>query len=370
MKIALYIVFTIVFVGISVFAWAYIKVSRAEKEKTELEYFVEQNSIDSALQVFIAQFPVNTQIAVAHIQKGNVVFYGYVHKETGVEVVNNQHAVFEIGSVSKTFTAALAAICFEKGLLKPNTTLKEVLQVPMPTDVGAITLEQLSNHTSGLPRLPSNFTMDNPSNPYENYDTTQLFSYLKKAKLDNKPGTVYSYSNTAAGLLGTICANALHLSYEQALQQYIFTLYKMNTSSVKITSQQQAVLVKGQDAEGNETSNWNFDCLAGAGGIKSSIGDMTLYALENLKETNTIFSTCHKPTFKSNEQMSVGLGWHIISTKTGNTILFHNGGTGGYTSSVMLDKQAQKGIVILSNISAFHPKMSLLDALCAQLLKK
>ena len=86
MKIALYIVFTIVFVGISVFAWAYIKVSRAEKEKTELEYFVEQNSIDSALQVFIAQFPVNTQIAVAHIQKGNVVFCGYARPKTTILV--------------------------------------------------------------------------------------------------------------------------------------------------------------------------------------------------------------------------------------------------------------------------------------------
>ena len=370
MKIALYIVLTIVFVGISFFVWAYVKVSRIEKEKTELEYFVEQNSIDSALQVFLSQFPVNTQIAVAHIQNDKVVFYGYIHKETGVEVVNNQHAVFEIGSVSKTFTAALAAICFERGLLKPSTTLKEVLQTPMPNDVQAITLEQLSNHSSGLARLPSNLTMDNPSNPYEDYDTTQLFSYLKKAKLDNKPGTVYSYSNTGAGLLGTICANVLHLSYEQALQQYIFTLYKMNTSSVKLTPQQQAVLVKGQDAEGNEISNWNFDCLAGAGGIKSTISDMALYAQENLNEQNTIFSSCHKPTFKVNEQMSIGLGWHLITTKTGATVLFHNGGTGGYTSSVMLDKQAQKGIIILSNISAFHPKMSLVDALCAQILKK
>lgn len=370
MKIVLYIVLTIVFTGISIFAWAYFKVSSQEKEKTELEYFVQQNSIDTALQVFLSQFPFNTQIAVAQIQKDKVVFYGYIYKESGVEAIKNEQSVFEIGSVSKTFTAALAALCFEKGLLKPTTTLKEVLQIPMPNDVAAITLEQLSNHTSGLTRLPSNLSMDNPSNPYEDYDTTQLYSYLKKAKLENKPGTVYNYSNTGAGLLGTICANALHTNYETALQQYIFNLYKMNASSVKLTTKQQAVLVKAQDADGNETSNWNFDCLAGAGGIKSTVSDMALYAKENMHIDNTIFTSCHKPTFKINEQMSIGLGWHLISTKAGSTLLFHNGGTGGYTSSVMIDKQAEKGIIILSNISAFHPKMNLVDALCAQLLKK
>lgn len=367
MKLAIYILLSIVFIGL---LSAFTIITKDKKAKKQLQNFIAVNSIDSSVQKVIEQFPANTQIAVAHIANGKTTFYGYIKKDETVEAIENKDAVFEIGSITKTFTAALAAVCFEKGLLQPTTTLKEALNTPMPQDVAAITLQQLSNHTSGFPRLPSNFKMENPTNPYEDYDTTQLFDYLQKAKLENKPGTVYSYSNLGAGLLGIICASKLNLSYEKALQQYIFSVYKMDYSSVQLTAEQEKVLVKGLDAEGNETSNWNFNSLAGAGGIKSTIGNMALYAVENMNEKNTIFSTCHKPTFKSNEQMSLGLAWHIIKTKTGNEILFHNGGTGGYTSSLMIDVQQQKAVVILSNISAFNSKMSLVDVLCSQLLKK
>ena len=66
----------------------------------------------------------------------------------------------------------------------------------------------------------------------------------------------------------------------------------------------------------------------------------------------------------------MGMGWHIIKTNKGVEVLFHNGGTGGYTTSMMLSKEKKKAVVILSNVSAFHPKMNLLDVLCGQLLEK
>jgi hypothetical protein len=63
------------------------------------------------------------------------------------------------------------------------------------------------------------------------------------------------------------------------------------------------------------------------------------------------------------------IGWHIIQNKTGD-FYFHNGGTGGYTSSMLMDMQRKKGVVILSNISAFHSKMTYLDTLCFELLRQ
>ncbi len=366
MKIILYSGFTIVAIAISIFAWAYIKVNKQEKEVASFEDFVVSNSIDSALQVFLTQFPINTQIAVAQIKEGKTFFYGYTNTENGVEITSNENAVFEIGSITKTFTSALAAICIEQKLLTASTLLKDILPIKMKDDVGNISIEQLSNHTSGLPRLPKNLDMADPANPYADYDTTLLYNYLEKAVLENKSGTVYSYSNLGAGLLGVICAKKLHLTFAEALQKFIFEPLQMKQSSIELLTNN---LVKGQDADGNETSNWSFNSLAGAGEIKSTISNMALYANAHINKL-PFLATCHTPTFKINEFMRIGMGWHIITTKMGNEYLFHNGGTGGYTSCMMIDKKENKAIVVLTNVSAYHPKMNLVDALCGKLMLK
>lgn len=370
MKIAAYTLLTIAFIGVSYFAWAYKKLDKRQKEEVEFENFVAQNNADSSIQVLLAQYPTNTQIAVAIIDGDKTNYHCFIKKETAVESVDSKQKFFEIGSITKTFTAALAAHCFQKGLLKSTTTLKDVLSFSMPEEVANITLQQLSNHTSGLPRLPKNMKMEDPTNPYNEYDTAQLFTYLEKAKLESVAGTKYSYSNLGMALLGVICAKKLNMSYQNALQQYVFAPLKMNQSSIVITNEQQKNLVRGLNTEGEETSNWDWDCMAGAGAIKSNLDEMALYAKANLDSTNTLFSLCHQPTFKNNDMMSMAMAWHIITSRSGNKILFHNGGTGGYTSSMMLLPNKNKGVIILSNVSAFHHKMSLLDALCGQLLEK
>mgnify|MGYP000138509557 FL=1 len=67
--------------------------------------------------------------------------------------------------------------------------------------------------------------------------------------------------------------------------------------------------------------------------------------------------------------MGIGLGWHIIKTSSGNDVNWHNGGTGGYSSSMIVDVENKNGIIILSNVSTFNPKMENIDALCFELIK-
>jgi CubicO group peptidase (beta-lactamase class C family) len=371
MKRALYTFLRLCFIGICCIAWTYKKFDKRQEERMALEQLIVLNSIDSSIQVLLAEYPVNTQFSVVVIDKGKESFHGFIKKEEGIQAIDNKHKFFEIGSVTKTFTAALTAHCFQKGLLKPSTTLKEVYSFAMPEDIGNITLQQLGNHTSGLPRLPSNLKIEDATNPYKDYDTAQLFAYLKKAKLQNKAGTVYAYSNLGMALLGEICAVKLNMSYEKALKDIVFNPLNMNWSFIGAWHDEQQVnMVYGLNANGEQTSNWDFDCMAGAGAIKSNAEEMMLYAKANLDTTNKLFNLCHQPTFKSNERMNIGTGWHIIKTNKGNEVLFHNGGTGGYTSSMMLSKEKKKGVVILSNVSAFHPKMGLIDVLCSQLLEK
>ena len=90
-------------------------------------------------------------------------------------------------------------------------------------DLQNITLQQLSNHSSGLPRLPinMNFTITNYLQPYENYDDKAMFAFLSQFKATRKPGESYEYSNLAVGLLGVILERVYKKPYEQLVLDFI-----------------------------------------------------------------------------------------------------------------------------------------------------
>src|SRR5699024_777521 len=98
-----------------------------------------------------------------------------------------------------------------------------------------ITLEELATHTSGLPRMPSNFfATQNPLNPYVHYAVHDLYEFLDQYKLTKVPGTHFQYSNLGVGLLGTILAHAAGLTYTQLLQKYITQPLQMDDTELKI----------------------------------------------------------------------------------------------------------------------------------------
>lgn len=66
----------------------------------------------------------------------------------------------------------------------------------------------------------------------------------------------------------------------------------------------------------------------------------------------------------------MALGWHIITTESGQTFHWHNGGTGGYRSSMAIDSERKLGVIILSNISTGHPRSKDIDELCFKLMSR
>lgn len=128
-------------------------------------------------------------------------------------------------------------------------------------------------------------------------------------------------------------------------------------------------LVSGLNPTGQPAVNWDFDILFGGGGILSSASDLSLFAMAQFDATKKAFQLSHQPTITVNENLKVGLGWHII--KVGNRdIWWHSGGTAGYTSSMAIDLEKESAIVILSNVSGFHSKNELADKLCFTLLQE
>ena len=295
-------------------------------------------------------------IAVGLIDdKGStVVTYGKLGKTD--DRMPDGKTVFEIGSISKVFTSILLAdmVVREKvGLDDPvQKFLPDTVRVPSRDDA-AVTLVQLSTHTSGLPRMPDNFTPADPTNPYADYTVERMYEFLSGVELTAKPGTQAAYSNYGAGLLGHILALRAGSDYETLVRERIALPLKMKDTVVTLTPELKKRLAQGHDANLAPATNWDIPTLAGAGALRSTVDDMLLFLAANLGLTESPISGALELTHRPRQEfggpeMQIGLGW-LVRTEHGSSIHWHNGGTGGYHSFAGFDKDRKTGVVVLSN---------------------
>lgn len=314
-------------------------------------------------------FPNKTQLSIAVIQNGETNYYGIIKENDTIKPTKNQNKIFEIGSITKVFTSTVFASLIEDKKLKLTDEINTFYSFSIK-DNTKISFQSLANHTSGLPRLPENLDLSNETNPYKNYGKREIEEYLKNLlKLENEPLKISSYSNLGAGLLGYTLGLSQKTSFQKLLQKKVFDKYKMTnsfTSSQNLNNR----LVKGLDGNGEVVTNWDFDVLFGGGGILSSTEDLVKFANAQFNPKNKELALIRKPTFDIDESMKIGLGWHILKTDKGFNSIWHNGGTGGYSSSMVLDVEKKNGVIILSNVSAFNPKMENIDKLCFELMKQ
>lgn len=319
---------------------------------------------------FCKGFPNQTEVAFSILVKGEARYYGVEMRNDTLFTVENSQKTYEIGSISKVFTATLLAEQVQSGKLSLDDSINDYFDFPFHQE-GAITFKSLANHSSGLPRLPSNLDLGSLDlqNPYKDYDEEKLNAFLKNElnRTSSSIGT-YGYSNLGAGLLGHVLAKQSGTSYEDLLQSEIAERFGMkNTTSIrdKVSTE----LIKGLDAKGKETPNWDLEVLSGAGGILSTIEDLTKFTIAHLDSNNKALQLTTQETFKANDKMGVGLGWHLRTSESGKDWVWHNGATGGYSSSLTFNKATQNGVIILSNVSGVSPKMGFIDKLGFQLLE-
>lgn len=321
----------------------------------------------------LKDFPIGTQSSIAFIKDGKAQFTGTIKtNEDTLIFFENQDKVFEIGSITKVFTSTMLASLVLEGKVGLNDSIQKYLKVKLHSDPG-LTFQGLANHTSGLPPLPANFAtirMMNPDNPYKAYAEDKLIHYLTKdLKTVEGAGTKINYSNLGVALLGYVLTKVSGHDYQGMLEKYITNELKL-TSTTTVRSQVQDRLVGGISYNGKPAENWDMNVFAGAGAILSNVEDLSKFAIAQLYTPTPAMVLTQKVTHKDTEATSIGLGWFILKNgSTGHKSLFHNGGTGGYTSSILLDIDAKRGVIILTNISAYHQDHRKVDELCFGLLK-
>ena len=325
------------------------KLSKYPKEIADLIY---ANSKD---------FPENTQLSIAVLKNGKVSFYGVQIVDDKLIPIENQNSIFEIGSLTKVFTSTVLANLVTEGKLKVTDKINPFYPFLFKNNV-EITFESLANHTSGLPRLPTNLGDSDTENPYKNYGAKELDDYLRNQMTLAKAGNnSYEYSNLGAGLLGNTLALSQKTTFDTLLKK-LFKQYKMNQSYTNAENLANS-LVKGLNEDGNVVSNWDFDVLKGGGGILSSTSDLVLFAEAHFNPANKALALTRIETAVVNDNMKIGLGWHLLKSKKGSDLIWHNGGTGGYSSSMVLDVNHKNGVIILSNVSGLSAQNEKIDTL-------
>jgi serine-type D-Ala-D-Ala carboxypeptidase/endopeptidase len=320
-----------------------------------------RDRLNSLVQPYIdSETIVGMSVGIIHQGERQTQGYG-VKRRSGTESakdnarVPDSQTVYEIGSVSKTFSGLLLADAVLSGRVRLDQPIQELLPNSVKLDSQAkqpITLQHLSTHVSGLPRLPSNLRMDNPANPYVSYTADDMFRFLNEFKPAHQPGERMLYSNYAVGLLGTLLARQAGSSYSELLKNRICVPLKMKDTVIELSNDLRSRLASPYTADGAPASNWDLNTFVGAGGIRSTVDDMLNYIQAHLDPPENDLGKAIELGWKihqkpiHSEDFAMGLGWHVA--RDGNT-RWHNGQTGGYHSMVLIDRRSKSGVVVLSN---------------------
>jgi serine-type D-Ala-D-Ala carboxypeptidase/endopeptidase len=300
--------------------------------------------------------------------------YGYGETKIGGGVKPDQDTLFEIGSITKTFTSLALAGMVADGKLKLDDEVKALLpagQVTVPSRSGKeITLLQLSTHSSGLPRMPDNKAPKDPKDPFADYDTAKLYAFLSGYTLTRDPGAQWEYSNLGVGLLGHALSLKANKSYEALVADRITGPLKLKDTAITLSSEQTKRLTPGYDWDLELALPIDLSVLAPAGALRSSARDMLAYLAAQTGITSTALTATLAETHKSHYKAAtreMGLAWIITDSR----YHWHNGGTGGFETFVGFDKQAKVGVVVLGNAhTGYSPQTKLGLALLKMLTQQ
>jgi serine-type D-Ala-D-Ala carboxypeptidase/endopeptidase len=199
--------------------------------------------------------------------------------------------VFEIGSITKVFTALLLADTVARGEVKLTDPVEKYLPAegrPKSFDNKPISLLDLVTYTSGLPRLPTNLRPRDKDNPYADYSVEQLYKFLSEYTPRYYPGSHYEYANLGFGLLGHVLALQAGRGYEELVVSRICEPLGLSDTRITLTPAMRERLAQGHDKSLHPVPGWDLPTLAGAGALRSTANDMMpfLNACQGTRKTD------------------------------------------------------------------------------------
>jgi len=315
-----------------------------------------ESKIDSLLQ---EKYPANAPGATFLIAKrGNIIYkkaFGLSNLELNVAMKPNN--VFEIGSMTKQFTAISILMLVEKGKLNLNDEITKFIP-DYPTNGHKITIHHLLTHTSGI----KDFTRTQGLNEISKKDLTptELIDFFKNEPMDFIPGEQFKYNNSGYILLGYIIETITGQSYANFVEEQIFK--KLEMTSSQYASHKKVIQNRAsgyQNKEGYINSREVSFTLPYASGSLMSTGDDMFKWQEAIKKNLLIGKEMTEKAFtnyvlNNGENINYGYGWHI---KTINNIrsFEHGGSIFGFKSMGVYFPDSDIYVIGLNNCDCNSP---------------
>lgn len=279
--------------------------------------------------------------------------------------------VFQLGSVTKTFTGLLLAEADRRGLVRLDDPVARHVPWSVPSLHGRpITLADLGTHTSGLPRIPEGLQKlpgFDPADPYRAVGREDLGRWLAGTELRNEPGTAFEYSNFGFAVLG----QALARQYEPLLRSVTVAL-GLSDTTLHLAPWQRQRKATGHNPRGEPVPDWTGEVFAPVGSMTySTVRDQLRYLRHQLRpgKLGGSIRRTQRPWFTVNGQLHVGLDWLRTPLRSGRTMVWHNGETGGFTAFVGFCPESDEGVVLLAN-GADDPQNPKFDKQAVRLLNE
>lgn len=322
-------------------------------------------------------------MAVAVVYQGKPYFFQYGLADVKAKRPVTDQTLFELGSVSKTFTGTAGGYAVQSGLINLHDPAADYSRAPMSAQWRKITMLQLATYTAGgLPlQLPDSVT-----------DGSSLWSYYNNWQPQYAPGTMRNYSNASIGLFGALMAAKSGLSFEQFMKKNVFQPLKLNHTFITVPQAENANYAWGYH-NGNPVRVTPGVLDAEAYGVKTTIRDMATFMQANIapdalpasdSTLKKAIGTAQSGYYNVGD-MYQGLGWEMypwpvnaqqviaasengIALKaspvmlqtpprpaTPATWLHKTGSTNGFGSYIAFVPQQKLGIVMLANKNYPNP---------------
>ena len=277
------------------------------------------------------------------------------------------NTVFEIGSVTKVFTALLLADMAERGevaLTDPVTKYLPASVKMLELDGRLITLIDLVTNTSGLPhRLESPAPAD-PANPYVDLTVSEIYSFLNSYRPRFQPGMHYEYSNFGFGLLGHVLALHAGRTFEDLLVERICDPLGLDSTRITLPSSMQSRLAAGYDFDLQPGRSWDLPTLPGAGALRSTTNDMLAFLEACLGRRSSPLAPAIAELLKVRRPTGVktldaGEGW-LVTTFDDDELVWKDGLTNAHASFIGYSTRSRLGIVLMSNAAERADRLNLL----------
>jgi CubicO group peptidase (beta-lactamase class C family) len=310
-----------------------------------------------ATRVDVQKRATGIVVAVTDPSGHRTIAYGFRGLEDRRPV--NERTVYDIGSLTKVFTALLLAKEVEQGHLKLNEPVRDCVAQPTgllaPTGGREVTFADLATHTSGLPLRPDNLRSTDPENKYAGYTEQDLLKFLSTFKSQKPPGTAYDYSNVGYGLLGVALSRCNHQDYATLVRTRITAPLGMNDTAIEPTADMRKREATGYDMDFKLAPHWDFGALAAAGSLRSTADDLIKFLDAAIGLKPSVLT----PSFREMTSVeraggmqpasAIALGWNIYRDH-GLKVVWKNGSVGGFRAFMGYETTSRTGVVALANM--------------------